>query len=94
MLASQFDADSPRDDDASTLSPSSFLLQQFTVPGCDDITGTCQCGEGCDCPGCLTHSGHGLTEPQSDSKERGGDAEVPNDFLLDSGKSEKKNCCS
>ena len=35
-----FDPESPADDDASTLSPSSFLLSQYTVPGCDDITGT------------------------------------------------------
>lgn len=53
-----FDPESPSDDDASTLSPSSFLLQQFTLPGCNDVTGTCACGDGCECPGCLTHSGH------------------------------------
>lgn len=25
---------------------------------CPDSTGTCQCGDGCSCVGCLTHSGH------------------------------------
>ena len=25
---------------------------------CTDSTGTCQCGDGCSCVGCLTHSGH------------------------------------
>jgi hypothetical protein len=49
-------ADSP--EDSSTLSPSSFLLQQFTLPDCSNVTGTCLCGEGCDCVGCITHSGH------------------------------------
>jgi hypothetical protein len=63
-----FDPDSPGDDDSSTLSPSSFLLQQFTLPGCNDITGTCACGDGCECPGCLTHTGHNR-EPESQITE-------------------------
>jgi hypothetical protein len=46
------------EDEASTMSPSSFLLQQFTIGECSDMTGTCLCGEGCQCTGCLTHSGH------------------------------------
>jgi hypothetical protein len=94
ILAPQYDADSPLDEDASTLSPSSFLLQHFTVPGCDDITGTCQCGEGCECPGCLTHSGHGFAEPQPDSKERSGATDDLDDFLSQPLKTEKKSCCS
>jgi hypothetical protein len=71
---SVFDHDSPStDDDTSTLSPSSFHIQQFNVPGCNDITGTCQCGEGCQCPGCLTHSGHG-EEPDIEVEVEGGHA--------------------
>jgi hypothetical protein len=50
------DADSVTDED-STLSPSTFLVQQFTLD-CEDTTGTCQCDDGCSCPGCLVHSGH------------------------------------
>lgn len=53
--------DSPstdQDDTASTLSPSSFYVQQYNVPGCSDVTGTCHCGDGCTCVGCLVHSGH------------------------------------
>jgi hypothetical protein len=54
------DHESPStDDDNSTLSPSSIHIQQFKMPGCNDVTGTCQCGDGCQCPGCLTHVGHG-----------------------------------
>jgi len=57
---SAIDHESPStDDDTSTLSPSSFHIQQFNVPGCNDITGTCCCGDGCECPGCQTHTGHG-----------------------------------
>ncbi|KAF2503273.1 hypothetical protein BU16DRAFT_533523 [Lophium mytilinum] len=51
--------DSPGDQDSEpTLSPSSFFLQTLVLPGCNDVTGTCQCGDGCDCVGCLTHGGH------------------------------------
>ena len=53
-------ADSPqegREEDAQ-LSPSSYFWQEMVLPGCDDATGTCQCGEGCECVGCLTHGGH------------------------------------
>jgi hypothetical protein len=54
-------ADSPsdgKDEDSATLSPSTYLWQEIVLPGCNDATGTCQCGEGCDCVGCLTHGGH------------------------------------
>ncbi|KAF2470085.1 uncharacterized protein BDR25DRAFT_36614 [Lindgomyces ingoldianus] len=53
--------DSPsdgKDDETSTLSPSSYLWQELVIPGCNDDTGTCQCGDGCECVGCLTHGGH------------------------------------
>jgi hypothetical protein len=56
-------ADSP--DDSSTLSPSSFLLQQFSLPDCSNVNGTCLCGDGCSCPGCLTHSGHDVEQTSS-----------------------------
>lgn len=54
-------ADSPsdgKDEDAATLSPSSYFWQEMVLPGCNDATGTCQCGDGCECVGCLTHGGH------------------------------------
>ncbi|OJD33225.1 copper-activated transcription factor grisea [Diplodia corticola] len=41
-----------------TLSPSSFFWQQVELPGCDDASGACRCGDGCQCVGCLTHGGH------------------------------------
>jgi hypothetical protein len=54
-------AESPSDgksEEAETLSPSSYFWQEMVLPGCDDATGTCQCGDGCECVGCLTHGGH------------------------------------
>ena len=54
-------ADSPsetKSEDAETLSPSSYFWQEMVLPGCNDETGTCQCGDGCSCVGCLTHGGH------------------------------------
>ncbi|KAF2789480.1 hypothetical protein K505DRAFT_352564 [Melanomma pulvis-pyrius CBS 109.77] len=54
-------ADSPadgKDEDTPTLSPSSYFWQELVLPGCNDATGTCQCGDGCECVGCLTHGGH------------------------------------
>ncbi|KAF2709953.1 hypothetical protein K504DRAFT_476092 [Pleomassaria siparia CBS 279.74] len=54
-------ADSPsdvKDEDTPTLSPSSYFWQALELPGCNDATGTCQCGDGCECVGCLTHGGH------------------------------------
>ena len=63
--------DSPLDvkeEDTPTLSPSSYFWQEIVLPGCNDETGTCQCGDGCECVGCLTHGGHNgvpLTDPVS-----------------------------
>lgn len=55
-----YDHESPStEDDASTLSPSAFSVQQYNIPGCNDVTGSCLCGDGCQCDGCLTHNGHG-----------------------------------
>jgi hypothetical protein len=55
--------DSPeegKDEDTPTLSPSTYVWQEIELqlPGCNDPTGTCQCGDGCACVGCLTHGGH------------------------------------
>jgi hypothetical protein len=57
--ANSYDHDSPStEDDASTLSPSAFSVQRYDIPGgCNDMTGNCLCGEGCECEGCLTHNG-------------------------------------
>ncbi|KZM20843.1 copper ion binding [Ascochyta rabiei] len=54
-------ADSPsvsNGEETPTLSPSSFFWNEMVLPGCNDATGTCQCGDGCECVGCLTHGGH------------------------------------
>jgi hypothetical protein len=54
-------ADSPsgsNEEETPTLSPSSFFWSEMVLPGCNDATGTCQCGDGCECVGCLTHGGH------------------------------------
>ncbi|KAF2628400.1 hypothetical protein BU25DRAFT_409966 [Macroventuria anomochaeta] len=54
-------ADSPsgsNEEETQTLSPSSFFWNEMVLPGCNDATGTCQCGDGCECVGCLTHGGH------------------------------------
>lgn len=68
ILAAQYDHDSPQSsEETPTLSPSSFFMQSYTLPGCDDNTGTCHCGEGCQCVGCLTHSGHQETTPVTNS---------------------------
>ncbi|OCK77192.1 hypothetical protein K432DRAFT_126926 [Lepidopterella palustris CBS 459.81] len=53
--------DSPGDqdhDEMPTLSPSSFFWQTLILPSCNDATGSCLCGDGCECVGCLTHGGH------------------------------------
>lgn len=47
-----------KDEETPTLSPSSYFWNEMTLPGCNDATGTCQCGDGCECVGCLTHGGH------------------------------------
>lgn len=46
------------EEETPTLSPSSFFWNEMVLPGCNDATGTCQCGDGCECVGCLTHGGH------------------------------------
>jgi hypothetical protein len=54
--------DSPstdQDDTNTTLSPGGFTFQEVQVPGCNNTTGDCHCGSGCDCVGCVVHSGHG-----------------------------------
>ncbi|KAF2822129.1 hypothetical protein CC86DRAFT_301265 [Ophiobolus disseminans] len=54
-------ADSPndgQDEETSTLSPTSFFWNEMVLPSCSDNTGTCQCGDGCACVGCITHGGH------------------------------------
>ena len=53
-------ADSPQENqnEDTQLSPSSYFWQELVLPGCNDATGTCQCGDGCQCVGCLTHGGH------------------------------------
>lgn len=47
-----------KDEDTPTLSPSSFFWNEMVLPSCSDTTGACQCGDGCECVGCLTHGGH------------------------------------
>lgn len=46
------------DDHESILSSSGFQIEHLQMPGCNDITGSCLCGDGCACPGCVIHSGH------------------------------------
>jgi hypothetical protein len=74
-------AESP--EDSSTLSPSSFLLQQFTLPDCSNESGTCLCGEGCSCVGCLTHSGHDVVQSTKEVAQSNNDVET---FLLEESK--------
>lgn len=55
----------------NTINSSTFANNQFMQPSeyytieypvglhlCSDLTGTCQCGNDCNCVGCITHSGH------------------------------------
>ncbi|KAF1986897.1 hypothetical protein K402DRAFT_420942 [Aulographum hederae CBS 113979] len=51
------DPSSPEDESGTpdTLSPSNFVFSQFTLPGCADANGRCQCDASCECPDCLTH---------------------------------------
>ena len=40
-------------------SDNSFQRMEFSVrPWCHNESGTCMCGDDCDCLGCVTHSGH------------------------------------
>ena len=40
-------------------SDNSFQTMEYPMrPWCDNQSGTCMCGDECDCLGCLTHSGH------------------------------------
>jgi hypothetical protein len=55
-----------KDEDTVTLSPSSYFWNEMTLPSCSDASGTCQCGDGCACVGCLTHGGH-TGEPLDDT---------------------------
>ncbi|KAH7050269.1 hypothetical protein B0J12DRAFT_574006 [Macrophomina phaseolina] len=61
-----------------TLSPSSFFWQQVELPGCDDPSGACRCGDGCQCVGCLTHGGHdGVPLSQANSNFEAGSGFSP-----------------
>ncbi|KAE8147713.1 hypothetical protein BDV25DRAFT_28739 [Aspergillus avenaceus] len=43
------------------MEPSQYYTLEYPVglpSGCSDVTGSCQCGNDCNCVGCLTHSGH------------------------------------
>lgn len=74
--------DSPstdQDDNASVLSMSGFQIEQLRIPGCNDMTGTCRCGDGCACPGCVIHGGH--SGDQNDMNINGTD--VMNEQTLD-----------
>ncbi|KAF2689138.1 hypothetical protein K458DRAFT_383798 [Lentithecium fluviatile CBS 122367] len=74
-MQSPASAGSPSDgksEETETLSPSSYFWQEMVLPGCNDATGTCQCGDGCECVGCLTHGGHNgvpLGAPTSNETE-------------------------
>ncbi|QDS76219.1 hypothetical protein FKW77_008566 [Venturia effusa] len=46
-----------QDDDVSTLSASHFQIQQLAMPGCDDISGGCACGDGSSCFSCALQQG-------------------------------------
>ena len=79
--------DSPsegKDEEVVTLSPSSFFWQEMVLPGCNDETGTCQCGDGCECVGCLTHGGHTgvpLEMPDGSDKTSSTPQDTFRDFL-------------
>jgi hypothetical protein len=80
-------AESPSDgvpEETETLSPSSYFWQEMVLPGCNDATGTCQCGDGCACVGCLTHGGHNgvhLDDPASTEAETFPDFMTPTDAI-------------
>lgn len=78
-------ADSPsdgKDEETPTLSPSSYFWNQMVLPNCSDATGTCQCGDGCECVGCLTHGGHNGVQLDAPSIS---DANAFPDFSADTG---------
>ncbi|KAF1918365.1 hypothetical protein BDU57DRAFT_196521 [Ampelomyces quisqualis] len=78
-------ADSPsdgKDEETPTLSPSSYFWNQMVLPNCSDDTGTCQCGDGCECVGCLTHGGHNGVQLDAPSIS---DANTLSDFTADTG---------
>jgi hypothetical protein len=86
--SSIYDHESPStEDDASTLSPSAFSVQHFNIPGCNDVTGSCLCGDGCQCEGCLTHNGHGNT---STVNETDGTTESNTNQSIHANSTEKK----
>ncbi|KAH8724041.1 hypothetical protein GQ44DRAFT_728030 [Phaeosphaeriaceae sp. PMI808] len=61
LKTNESDAESPcdsKEEETPTLSPSSYFWNEMVLPNCSDDTGTCQCGDGCECVGCLTHGGH------------------------------------
>lgn len=80
--------DSPEDGkeaNTPTLSPSSYVYQQIELqlPGCTDLTGACQCGDGCACVGCLTHGGHNgvpLNSPPTTEQDMFSDFVANGDF--------------
>ena len=91
-------ADSPdgTDEETTTLSPTSFFWNEMVLPNCSDATGTCQCGDGCECVGCLTHGGHNgvalaaptLNDPLTSFPDFNNDAAAlhmddPSSFLFD-----------
>jgi hypothetical protein len=87
-------ADSPVDsqeEEATTLSPTSYFWNTMVLPNCSDATGTCQCGDGCECVGCLTHGGHNgvtlattaLADFPDFSVDAGLNLDDPTSFLFD-----------
>lgn len=61
-LPSTFDntINSPTYANNQFMQPSEYYTIEYPVGLhlCSDITGTCQCGNDCNCVGCITHSGH------------------------------------
>jgi hypothetical protein len=53
----EFEPDSANGFDEQ-LSPSLYSFGAFELHGCGEAQGACQCGSGCECVGCLTHTGH------------------------------------
>jgi hypothetical protein len=61
-LPSTFDntINSPTFANNQFMQPSEYYTIEYPVGLnlCSDVTGTCQCGNDCNCVGCITHSGH------------------------------------